>query len=505
MKGRLTTLGQCQMILCVASWIVPRRARAEWRKEWEAELAFAWQISQAKGESSAATRLRWRCCGAFLDAAWYRCTREDLRSTSKHWSQMPTFVLSVLFGVLLLLAGASGDFPRLRSILLRPPYGDPQHIVTVSRTGVTSSAEWVVPYFWVDIWRRHEPAVEGVAAYSWRPRAAALMISGRPAGVASVRVEDGLFQVFGVRPLLGRTSRPSDAQDYRIGLLLSYETWRRNFFCDPNILEKRATIDGQEAMIIGVLPERFWFPSADVGVWRLADKRSFSREVVGVVARLRPQVSERWAEGALQRDVSNMTGEAFWGSSLQVWPVQERIRQPLISYTVALCITLLVMIAVIWSGRLNLYPRYAGAVRACRWWTFFAIKSFLLLSILLAAVVEFTPEPYVFPPGKTTFVLESVSLWIFSVGCLFTLWWSLVDQQSRCRVCLRRLVLPAHIGGSGCLLLGWVGTELACPEGHGLLHVSETDVCWLDPAQWTQLDESWESLFSEKANDEVLG
>jgi hypothetical protein len=111
----------------------------------------------------------------------------------------------------------------------------------------------------------------------------------------------------------------------------------------------------------------------------------------------------------------------------------------------------------------------------------------------------------VFPPGKTTLIVESVSLWIFSVGCVFMLWWSLTDQQSRCRVCLRRLALPAHIGRSGCLLLSWVGTELACPEGHGLLHVTETDVCWLDPTQWTRLDESWESLFSEESKSEVFG
>lgn len=390
MKAQLTTLSQCRMILRAASWIVPRRARAEWRKEWEAELACAWQIAPKKGPSSAGIRLRWRCCGAFLDAAWYRCNRGDLRHTSKHWSQTPTFLLLALVSVLLLFACASGDLPRMRSILLRPPYGDPQRIATVSRTGLISSAEWVIPYSWVEIWRRHGEALEGVAAYSWRPHGSVVMIGGRHAKVASVRVEDSLFRVFGVKPLLGQTFQPSDAQCSHNCLLLSYETWRRNFFSDPNILQKKATIDRQEAMIIGVLPERFWFPDNDVGVWRLADRTSFSGDAVGVVVRLRPRVSERWAEWALQRDISNMAGEPFWDSSLQVWPVQERIRQPLISYTMALCITLLVMTPVIWSGRLNLRPQCAEAVGACRWWSFFGTKSFLLLLILLAAVVELT-------------------------------------------------------------------------------------------------------------------
>ena len=170
MEGRLITLSQCRMILRVASWIVPRRARAEWLREWDAELAFAWQISQTTEPSTAGKRLRRRCCGAFLDAAWYRCNREDVRHTGKQWSQMPTFLLLALLGVLLLFAAVSGDLPRMRSILLSPPYSEPQRIATISRSEVISSAEWVVPYSWVDIWRRQEQALEGVAAYSWRPR-----------------------------------------------------------------------------------------------------------------------------------------------------------------------------------------------------------------------------------------------------------------------------------------------------------------------------------------------
>jgi len=504
LKPRLNILRQCRMILRVASWIVPRHERAEWRHEWEAELAFAWQRAEEKGQPYAATRLRCQCWGAFLDAAWHRCNREPARPTGKHWLQRPTSALVALAGALALLALASGNFTRMRSILLKPPYFDPQHIVTISRTGVISSAEWVIPYSWVGIWRKQKRALEGVAAYTWKPHATDVTIGRRHAHIASVRVEDDLFHVFGVRALMGRTFRPSDAQDSRIGLLLSYSAWRRYFSGDPNILGKVATIDSHQARIIGILPERFWFPSADVDAWQLADPDSFSSEVVGVVARLRPEMSEQGAVGALERDIFNMTGEPFWGRALEVWSVQERIRQPLISYAGAFCISLLIMFAALWSGRLNLYPRNAKVMSACRWWTFLAMKSSLLISILLAAVIEFTPEPYVFPSGSTTFVTESLSLWIFSVGCVFMLWWSLHDQQARCRICLRRLVLPAHIGRSGCLLLGWVGTELACPAGHGLLHVTETDVCWLDPARWTELDESWDSLFSEKTS-EVLG
>jgi len=141
-----------------------------------------------------------------------------------------------------------------------------------------------------------------------------------------------------------------------------------------------------------------------------------------------------------------------------------------------------VIIPVFWSGRLNLRPRCAEVVGACDGGVSFGTKSFLLLLILLVAVVEFTAEPYVFPSGKPHSLVESVSPLDF------------LD-----RVPIRAVVVPGFDQGrvavrgsskagvartlvvSGCLLLGWVGTELACPEGTAYCSVTETDVCWFGP------------------------
>jgi hypothetical protein len=501
-KARLTILDQCRMLVRAASWIVPRRARTEWRREWEAELENSWHA--AAGADRERNRLRRRCGGAFLDAAWHRCHQQDLRRVSRRWLQKPASVLLLLSAALLLLVGASGNLPRMQAILLKPPYNDWQRIATLSRTGVISSAEWVIPYSWVRVWRGREPCLEDVAAYSAKPREAVVVAGRHRARIRSVRVEDSLFQVFGVKFLLGRAPRPGDAETCPNCVVLSSTVWRRYFASDPGIARKKVTIDGQEAIIAGVLPDRFWFPSSSVGLWQLAAPAAFSGDGAGVIARLRPGVSERSAEWRLQRDISIATGEEFWGSMLEVWPVEERIRQPLNSYFLALAISLPIMSMAIWSGRLSLRPQPAAA-GAFRWWSFLAAKCFLLLTILLGVVVELTPEPYIFPPETSTLLVESASLWIFSVGCVLVLWWAFADQQRRCRLCLRRLALPAHIGRSGCALLNWAGTELACPEGHGLLHVSESDVCWLDPAQWMHLDESWESLFCENSESEILG
>jgi len=135
-KARLTILAQCRLLVRTASWIVPGRARAEWRREWEAELESFWRTAQGCGEREL-KRLRQRCCGAFVDAAWHRLNSEDLRRAGRQWSQTPVFFLFLLSLALLLLVGASGDLPRMQAILLKPPYNDSQRIATISRTGVT--------------------------------------------------------------------------------------------------------------------------------------------------------------------------------------------------------------------------------------------------------------------------------------------------------------------------------------------------------------------------------
>jgi hypothetical protein len=497
-KGLLTKFEQCRAILQAASWIVPRRHRRDWLNEWEAELANAWQdavpFPPPKG-------LRRRCCGAFFDACWWRFNHQEMSRAREQWPRSAAFLLLGLSAALLLLVAGSGYLPRMQSILMTPPYPDPQRMITISRTGVIDSADWVVPYSWVGVWKKQAHILEGVAAYTAAPQLVWLEVEKRRVKISSVQVESSLPDVFGVKPLLGGV--PPGDELCENCVMLSYQTWQREFSGDPEILQKSAKVDGKDAVIVGVLPRKFWFPSDDVGVLRLADRGGFAaNQPVGVVARVRPHIREAWLEWELGLSIENATGENSFGSAIQVWPVQDRVRQPLISYGLAVCLSLALMTAVIGTGRFNLVPQRRGVGAASRWWAFFAAKTTLLIALLLAVVVEVTPEPYVFPLGRGTLLLESASLWIFSSGCLLVLWWSLLDQQRRCRVCLQRLALPAHIGSTGRLLLSWAGTELVCGEGHGLLHVSETDVCWLDPAQWTQLDDSWQPLFAEKMESE---
>ena len=498
LRPELSTLHQCNLILRAASWIVPSELRRQWVQEWEAEVSHHWNRISQEGSLNTKHRsqLRMRCWGAFRDAAWFRLNRKDLERNIRHLSRSPSVCLVVSLSIFVLVAISSGLLPRTRSILFPESYSIGDRVVTVSRTARVESSEWPVPYSWVKVWRRDARVFDEIASYSWETRQEILKTMDRSSTVSSVQVEDTFFSVFAVQAKLGRTFLPKDGQGCSNCVVVSYFAWQHWFRGDKQIVGQAIHLGGREAVVLGVLPQRFWFPSRDVGIWRLG-KESFasSKAKVGVAARLRRGLDARVAESVLERLVTDNAGNQLLGFDVRIWGVQERIREPLVLYLFSLSIALFVTAVFVWSGWMHVGPARRRVV-AFRWWAFFAAKTSILVLSLLAAVVEFSPAPYVIHTSKVTFPLESASVWIFTVGGMAILSWSFKDQQSRCRKCTNRLVLPTHIGEPGCLLLSWAGTELVCEKGHGILHVTETDYCcWLEHRRWTQLDDSWKTLF----------
>ena len=493
-RPHLTALHQCRLILRAASWIVPPELRQPWLREWEAEISHYWdQISQPGATHG--TQLRLRCCGAFWDAAWFRFNREDLERSMRHLGRSPSFCLVISFGILALVAVSSGMLLRTRAILFPQPYSTTHRVVTISLTTRIESSERAVPYSWIKVWKNDGQIFDEIAGFGWKPKEEMLKTANGRSALSSAQVEDNFFKVFGVQAELGRIFQPDDGRDCSNCILLGYSAWQHWFHADKKIVGEKIRLNDAEAVVLGVLPERFWFPSRDIAIWRVMNQSTADPNAsMGVAACLRQGVEQREVESVLERLVTENTGHPLLGFDVEIWGVQERIREPFVLYMFSMGMVLLAASALVRFGPMHLGLLGSGRVVAWRWWAFFAGKTSILLVSLLAAVVEFSPAPYVIGTSKGTFPIESASLWILTIGSMGILRWSLNDQQSRCRKCTQRLVLPARVGDPGCLLLSWAGTELVCEEEHGILHVAETDYCcWLEYRRWTQLDDSWRS------------
>jgi hypothetical protein len=269
--------------------------------------------------------------------------------------------------------------------------------------------------------------------------------------------------------------------------VLSYDFWRQHYSSHS---VDTLQLGGRRFKIIGVLDRGFWFLSRRLAVWSLAGPAELSRAVrTGVVVRLGPDVTKKSAQDELGSILVDEAGFSPWDSLVEISLVHERVHAVFGSFALGLVLALVMAVAGL-RMRLPRFGRH-GCARAL----FFNCKTGLLLLAVLLAGLEFTRASSITMIGGTDLATEPLTTWLFLIASMGVLTWSIYDQRRRCRVCLRRLGMAAHVGCPGCLLLNWSGTELVCIEGHGMLHVPEMTSSWQEAEQWTALDDSWLELF----------
>jgi hypothetical protein len=356
------------------------------------------------------------------------------------------------------------------------PYRDTARIATVAHAG-TIATRAGIRSSWVSLWHSQSRLIEDIATYSWKDT------PGETAGVA--RASGNFFALLGAKTSSGRELSLSGCLDC---VVLSYDFWRRG--------NRRETvlIGGRPYHVVAVLDKGFWFLTPRIGAWTIDSvAETDSRKRTGVVVRMRPDVTPKALGRELESIVSG-NGASAWDSLVDVAPITNSVHAVLGSFGFAVGIAAIVVAA---SLQLRL-PRWN--IRASmRRSAFFACKTMLLLLAVLLAGLEFTRAASLNMLAGNDIGAEPLCTWLFLMASMGVLCWSVSDQRRRCRVCLRRLSMAAHVGCPGCLLLDWAGIELVCMEGHGMLHVADLAACWTEPERWTSLDDSWQVLFQRSS------
>jgi predicted permease len=250
------SLARARTLVRLAAHLVPSPLRADWRQEWEGELAAA--------SDSARRSLTRHALGSFVDAFWIRQrdvadlqTIDDLRHGFRQWRQQAGFVVTVLSILALSMAASVTAFSVVSQILLRPlPYHEPDRIVSLSeRLPATAGRSDVAPGNFLD-WRERATSftkLAGVEPYSFDYTG-----GERPEVVRSVLVTEGFFETFGIKPLVGRFFLPEEhAKGGGRAAVLSARFWRSHFNADPTIVGKTIPLDDGQFLVAGVLPDDF--------------------------------------------------------------------------------------------------------------------------------------------------------------------------------------------------------------------------------------------------------
>jgi putative ABC transport system permease protein len=180
---------------------------------------------------------------------------QDLRFAVRMIAKRPGFAAAIVLTVALGIGANTALFSVVRAVLLRPlGYTDPQRLVIL--TGGATPIH-------VDELRAAARSYTDTGVFSSSEQMA-LTGAGEPEIVHAQRVSANFLSILGVAPALGRSFLP--AED-RIGgpnvVMLSTRLWRRRCASNPAILGHAITLAGASYTVIGILPPRFDFPSAD--------------------------------------------------------------------------------------------------------------------------------------------------------------------------------------------------------------------------------------------------
>jgi predicted permease len=259
---------------------------------------------------------------------------EDLRYALRQLRRSPGFTFTAV-AVLALGIGANiAAFTVVNGILLRPlPYAHPDRIVTVELAAP-------MPFFvmtYANMLQLRDAGGRGLQMGAALGGSMASIVGpGGRLQVERTDIDENLFPMLGVQPILGRDFRPEETDKGRNHVvLLGEDVWRKLFLSDAQIVGKTLTIRGDSYTILGVMPRGFAFPFGEnpLQIWSPAEIPAAARSAMsGEAAKFPYSVYARLPEGMTQAQLADVFNRAQPSIAKEVpkenndeWPTRVKI------------------------------------------------------------------------------------------------------------------------------------------------------------------------------------
>jgi putative ABC transport system permease protein len=257
----------------------------------------------------------------------------DLGFTGRALRRRPGLLMATLLTLALGVGATTALLTMADHVYLRPlPYPAADRLHTV--WGVTESFDQVQPSY-PDFrdWRGSVRSAELVFALG------EVYALGTDDGVEQVvggAVADRFFQVFGTRPLLGRTFADDEEREGASVVVLSHRLWMRTFGGDPAVVGSDVVVNGTWRRVVGVMPAGFewpqwaqlWEPLATAAGGAPELERRDGRIDTRALARVRDGYSPGQAEAELRAVAAALAAEhpdTNEGLSLRLESVREAV------------------------------------------------------------------------------------------------------------------------------------------------------------------------------------
>jgi putative ABC transport system permease protein len=231
----------------------------------------------------------------FMEKIW-----RDLRLALRSLRHSPTFTVTAIAILALGIGMSTTMFTVYKTVLIdRLPIVAQDRLVVMhplDRRGTHLDA----PYPYLAEIARDSALFRGVAGvYHLGAQPAPFMDGSTSIVLGTVGASPNLFDILGMRPIVGRLFRREDGQAGAPPVVvLSYATWRRRFAGDPAIIGRSLVMPytQQRARIVGVAPAGFEYPTGTDGWIPLPS--DFTAQV-DIIARLAPNVTMDAARAGL--------------------------------------------------------------------------------------------------------------------------------------------------------------------------------------------------------------
>jgi len=186
----------------------------------------------------------------------------DLGYAVRMMRKNPGFTAIAILTLALGIGANTAIFSVVHAVLLRPlPYPEGQQLVFLRQQqqklgieDINFSAHEMQDY------REQSHSLAGLVEF--HAMSFILYGHGDPDRVRTGVVSWNYFDLFGVKPILGRTFVPKDEeQGAPAVLLLSYEYWKNNFGADSGIVGKTFEMNDRVHTVVGVLPPVPQYPN----------------------------------------------------------------------------------------------------------------------------------------------------------------------------------------------------------------------------------------------------
>ena len=272
---------------------------------------------------------------------------QDIRYSARTLLKTRGFTAAAVLALALGIGANSAIFSVINAVLLRPlPYSNPDQLVIVSETNaqppMASDQLPAAPANFVD-WREQNQVFENMGACA--NNIFNITGAGEPERIMGMVATAGIFDVLGVKPLLGRAYRGEEDEPGgdRV-VILSQSLWQRRFGSDAGVLEKTIVLNNEPYTIIGVMPAGFQSVTRIPGGVALADSELWvplgstahaaefisnrDTHLLAIVARLKPGVTRGQAQAEMTTIAARLEQaypDSNTGMGASVTPMHEEI------------------------------------------------------------------------------------------------------------------------------------------------------------------------------------